>query len=220
MLKVVVFDSGWGGDIVAQDVEDRLAIIDVIRVIDWRHAPYAGKSRRQICSLTESALRSYIGCVDVIIIASFEAQCAVRYLKTRFPYQKFIAVSWPPIGFQGNAQHTVMVLTGEKIKHSLEYLLWRRKLRHKRVIEPVCEHWTAMIDNGKLSRRDLQRELAPYRAEKVDTIILGNTHFWDLQEQIEGALGWQATVIDPRQILVNQVCVALELDGANYLKRW
>ena len=220
MLKIAVFDSGWGGDIVAQDLEENLAVVEVIRVIDWRNAPYASKSRRKICRLTELALKPYIGKVDVIVIASFEAQCAVRYLKARFPLQKFVTMCWPHEWLSGERQHTIMILTGEKVKHSWEYYLWRRQFKGKKLIEPVCDHWTPLIDEGVMTRKILQRELAPYRDAKIDTIVLGNTHFWDLQEEIEQAVGWQATVVDPRQHLIEQVGAVLHLEGMNYLRRW
>lgn len=220
MLKVVVFDSGWGGDIVAQDLEDNLAVVEVIRVIDWKNAPYADKSRRKICRLTESALRPYIGEVDVIVIASFEAMCAAKFLKARFPYQKFVTMRWPREWLSGRRQHTIMVLTGEKVKHSWDYYLWKRQFKSKKIIEPACEHWTPLIDEGTFTPQFLQRELAFYKNAKIDTIVLGNTHFWDLQSQIENALGWQATVVEPRQYLIDRVGAALNLEGMNYSKQW
>ncbi len=39
LKKVVVFDCGIGGELFADYIENELAIIDVVRVIDWRHSP-------------------------------------------------------------------------------------------------------------------------------------------------------------------------------------
>ena len=220
MLKVAVFDSGWGGDIVAQDIEDNLAIVEVIRIIDWRNAPYADKSRYTIRRLVETALKPYIGQVDVIVMASFEAQCAMRYLKTRFPYQKFIQMDWPCKDVLANNPRTMMILAGDRAKHSFEYRLWRRQFKKQRIIEPPCEHWTARIDENGISREFLRRELAPYKKKKIDTVVLGNTHFWDLKEQIEDILGWRTMVVDPRQILIDQLNTVLKLEGTSYLKSW
>ena len=38
MLKVVVFDGGYGGEFFADQLEAELPILDIIRVIDWRNA--------------------------------------------------------------------------------------------------------------------------------------------------------------------------------------
>ncbi len=46
MLRIVVFfDSGWGGELVARYLEQELEIVEVIRVIDWGHAPYSEKRK-------------------------------------------------------------------------------------------------------------------------------------------------------------------------------
>lgn len=38
MLKIVVFDSGYGGELLADYLEDALPVIDIVRAIDWREA--------------------------------------------------------------------------------------------------------------------------------------------------------------------------------------
>ena len=38
MLKIVVLDSGFGGELFADKLNDQLSIVEVIRVIDWRNA--------------------------------------------------------------------------------------------------------------------------------------------------------------------------------------
>ena len=38
MLKVVVFDSGYGGELFADYLEEELPLVDIVRVIDWRNA--------------------------------------------------------------------------------------------------------------------------------------------------------------------------------------
>lgn len=209
MLKVVIFDSGWGGDLAADCLEQNLAVVEIIRVIDWRHAPYTSKSRHEICQLAEEALQEYCGKVDVIVLTNFVAHCALKYLQRRYPEQKFICITLPSQRLDRQVYHKVMVLTTTKVRRSLSYQKWRRGLKNKTVVEPCCDHWETLIDDGELTEQQLWSDLEPYRTAHVDTVILGSAHLWDLAEQIEQALGWQATVLDPRPMFVAQVCKVL-----------
>ena len=38
MLKVVVFDSGFGGELFADYFEEEMPVVEIVRVIDWRNA--------------------------------------------------------------------------------------------------------------------------------------------------------------------------------------
>ena len=69
MLKVVVFDNGYGGEFFADLLKEELPVIEIIRVIDWRHAKEIQESPRKARQLAKDALRPYIGRVDLIIFA-------------------------------------------------------------------------------------------------------------------------------------------------------
>ena len=47
MLKIVIFDGGFGGELFADQLEAELDVVEVIRVIDWRNAEKILKSRRE-----------------------------------------------------------------------------------------------------------------------------------------------------------------------------
>ena len=49
MLKIVVFDSGFGGELFADIIEEELPVVEVIRVIDWRNAKELQNNPRKSC---------------------------------------------------------------------------------------------------------------------------------------------------------------------------
>lgn len=221
MLKVAVFDTGWGGDLVAEYLDENVGVIEVRSVIDWRHAEqYLHSSRHQICRMVETALQEQIGKADVIVLASFMAQCAYNYLRRHYPFQKFVQMDWPRLNYQRLRGHKIMVLACDQTRRSAKYRHWKQNLKRVKVVEPPCDHWLEWIDEGTFSRQRLRRELWPYRLEKIDTVVLANTHLWDLQEQIEYALGWQVRAVDTRVRLLRKVCLALQLEGAYYIGRF
>lgn len=220
MLKIAVFGSGWGGDVVADYLDENLGVVEVVRVIDWRNAEkYIRKSKWNNLRLAEMALKPHVGQVDVIVLASFATRTVMKHLCNRYPQQKFVQVDWPKNYLDGTMQHNVMVLTEKKVRKSLDYQTWRHKLKGEKVIEPNCDHWFEMIDDGEWSGQMLRKELAPYRNKHIDTVILGSTRLWDIEEQIAQALGWQTFVVDTKRVLLQKVCQTLNLAGVKCLRQ-
>ena len=81
MLKIVVFDGGWGGELVADYLAEELQTIEIERVIDWKHAPYDNKTISEIESLSEDCLRPYVGKVDLIVLGGYATSLALEFLE-------------------------------------------------------------------------------------------------------------------------------------------
>ena len=95
MLKVVVFDGGYGGEIFADKLESELTVIKVIRVIDWRHADQFLKNPRCARQAAREALRPYIGRVDLIIFANyFLSATSLKFFQHKFRNQAFLGLKF------------------------------------------------------------------------------------------------------------------------------
>ena len=67
MMKIAVFDSGFGGELFADKLEEELPIVEVIRVIDWRNAKKLQNNPLKSRAIIKKALKPYINKVDLII---------------------------------------------------------------------------------------------------------------------------------------------------------
>lgn len=91
MRKIVVFDSGWGGEVIRNYVERRLPV-EVEKVINWEDGVYGEKSAGEVRFLVEKALMPYIGRTGVIILAEqIVGVKAKGYLERKYPMQRFVA---------------------------------------------------------------------------------------------------------------------------------
>ena len=171
MLKVVVFDSGWGGELVADFLMEELTTVEVVRVIDWAHAPYCGKSVAEICELVDTALQRYIGEVDLIILGGYAVSLALEFLCEKYPRQKFVGmeVNYDLIlrsrKFPGQVALLMDRLADEaKLRQEL-----RAALPYSTLIIPDCTGWEELINENTMTtevlRQDLGRDfvLAPAR---------------------------------------------------------
>lgn len=242
MKKVVVFDSGWGGELVADFLAEELQTVEIIRVIDWPHAPYGVKSQREICQLVVASLAPYIGRVDLIVLAGYTSSLATSHLRQLYPTQAFVemSVDIPRVLHSRNFPRQICVfmnkLTTESDKCKELYL----RLPDSFLTIPDCAGWDQMIDDGEMTPEFLRERLASYfhlyekskarsarRSLKpcrplpgtypvrADAVILMDTHFWDIRKELEGLFGWSVRIIDSRQKLLHDVCTALNLRGVD-----
>ena len=96
MLKIVVFDSGYGGELFADKLEETFPVLEVIRVIDWRNADEFLKNKKRARREALDALRPYIGRVDLIVLANYYLSVtSLKYFSHKFKNQEFLGLKLP-----------------------------------------------------------------------------------------------------------------------------
>lgn len=215
MLKIVVFDSGWGGECFANYLEDELPIVEVIRVIDWRHAPYNRLEAEKVLECTEKALLPYIGTVDVIILASYEATISsLEYLKKKYPKQKFLGADLEILNEDNGTKF--LILTTSFVKNSKFYALKKADLPEKNFDELVCDDWPQLIDDGELTKEMMKQKMAASRENYTDAVVLGCTQFSDVQDDLAEIISWkQGRIIDEFALMLKNLCHVLALRGGD-----
>lgn len=207
MLKVVVFDSGWGGELFADYIEEEIPILEVIREIDWRNAPYGSRSKEEIFRLTETAIKKYIGRADIIVIAAYlMTEISLEKLKKKYPEQKFLGFQ---LRLKKNVGKKILVLASEALAGTTAFRGLEKTGRE--VDFARCDGWEKLIDDGEMRRDDLERVLSC--EDKNSTVLLGSTHYKDIKTDIEQIFGWQGTVVDDFQRVLSEMCMALKLRG-------
>jgi len=259
MLKIIVFDGGWGGKIVANFLATELRIAEVTPVIDWDNAPYDEKTLTEVCRYTEKMLLPYIGKVDLIVLGGYTASFAMEYLQRRHRNQKFVGmeINYYRILKSRIYPYNIVAMMNTALIDTPLCETMRQKLSASTIFIPDCSGWEDLANKGALSmkkmRADLESyfELAPegkcYDDNDSDTILekimkekylsesasshpskpsglplvrsnvvlLLNTNFWELREDIEKLFGYNVRVLDFRQKLLHDVCAALNLLGVH-----
>ena len=215
LRRVVVFDTGWGGEAFADYLEKELSVVQVIRVIDWRNAPYCNKRKRQIQELVEEALAEYIDMVDAIVLASnVVSAAALWYLRTKHPNQIFVGTSWPTIR-RKDFQKNVLMLTTKSVRRSRDFAALKRRWNGLKMQIVECDEWVDLIDDGEMTPGIMRHEFIHARVERPDIVVLGCTHLLAERDAIEGIFGWRARVADGNKNMLKNLCRALELRGGD-----
>lgn len=255
MLKVVVFDGGWGGRNVANYLADELGIVEVECVIDCGPRPYELMNSEEICVLAEEKLKPYLGKVDLIVLGGYMSSLALDALREKYPDQRFVGmdIDYRLIRKTKRKPLAVTVMGDAPLVRLPVWSELRTQLPEATLIAPDCSGWESLIDMGEMSSDVIKVELSEYfslagerimlqeaRAPTIDqpkeqvplikrfwrrtakavsnliqtdTILLLNTHYWSLKPALERLFGCHVRVLDFRQKLLHDVCLALNLRG-------
>lgn len=216
MLKVVVFDSGFGGELFADHLEEELPVINVIRVIDWRNSDKLLHSRNTARKVAEAALRPYLNKVDLIIFANhLLSLTSLKYFKRKYKKQKFIGFNLKePDTF---IKRETMILATKAITKTINYHNFLFRLRRKTKTYALDE-WVTKIDDGELTFSEIEHTLKIYY-EKNNTspkeIILACAQFNDIKDELKEVFGKSVRIYDSFADAVRKTCKALSIRGGN-----
>lgn len=214
MLKIVVFDSGYGGEFFADRLSEELPIVDVIRVIDWRNAEPLTKKDKEARKIIEDDLEPYLGKVDLIVFANYYLSAtSLDYFKRKYRKQQFIGLDFKePDTF---VKRDVLVLATNPVIKTLRYQMFLLKLKRKN-ITLALDSWPAKIDDGELTgneiKETLMRELSGYKSIPQE-VILANAQFSDIKKELKKTLGRYIKIYDGFDSTIREINKTLKIRG-------
>jgi len=218
MRKVVVFDSGYGGELFADKLAEEIPILEIIRVIDWRNAENILKSPRKARKVAEAALRPYIGEVDLIILANqLLTITSLKYFKKKYKNQAFLGLG---LESPKSTKRTTLILTTKATSKTIPYHYFLLKLKSKTTT--LCfDTWPDLIDDGIITEKDIHEAAEEYYTntkEKPDSIVLACSHFSNIKEELRRLFGNSAKIYDDIENTIRKTCKILRLRGVSKLK--
>lgn len=218
MIKIVVFDSGYGGEMVADLLEEELPIAEIIRVIDWRNADKILASSRSARHTAEKALEKYIGKVDLIIFANhLLSATSLKYFRRKYKNQKFLGLRLvQPTTF---IKRNSIILTTKALTKSLDYHKYMMQHRHN--AKTLClDDWVELIDDGELTRDEIRSTIEKYIAnETPEEIVLACSQFSDIKNDLRYIFGNNVRINDSFRDVITDVCKILRIRGGAYRKQ-
>lgn len=214
MLKtIVVFDSGFGGELFADYIEEKVPVFNVIRVIDWRHSEEIIKSSHLARKCALEALRPYIGHADIIVFANYLlSMTSLNYFRRKFKQQKFIGFDFkkPP------DRQTTLILTTNAVAKSTPF---RIATFGRKTIFATLDNWPELIDDGELDPDAIRRDIVGYKTFKPKHICLACTQFIDIEPTLRKIFGPTIGISNGYKDTLNRLCRALHLRGLDGNKK-
>lgn len=221
------FDSGFGGLSVLRDVQRALPQYDYVYLGDNARAPYGTRSFDTVYRFTLQAVERLfdMGCPLVILACNTASAKALRTIQQRdlprmAPERRVLGVIRPTAEAVGAISRTgvVGVLGTPGTVASGSYDIEITKLHPGfRVVAEAAPMWVPIVEQGFAGsegadwfvREAVDRLLA--RDSRIDTIVLGCTHYPLLYEQIRAAVPPEIAIVCQGSIVAGSL--------ADYLRR-
>lgn len=196
-----IFDSGYGGLTVLEDIQKRLPEYDYLYLGDNARAPYGTRSFEVIYDYTLQAVQELFdrGCHLVILACNTASAKALRTIQQNdlqriAPGRKVLGVIRPSTELIGSYSRSkeLGVLATEGTVNSNSYVIELQKFFPDcKVHQQACPMWVPLIENNEhhseegkaFIRQDIERLLK--NSPNIDTVLLGCTHYPLIKEEIE-----------------------------------
>ena len=211
-MKIGVFDSGLGGLMIARAIHDHLPDYDLFYLGDPLPLPYGRRSKETVYRLTKQAV-TYLfeaqNCQIVILACNTASASALRrlqqtWLAETYPDRRVLGVVVPTLEKAIALGHTrIGLIATENTVQSGVYEEELHKINPDIKLEASATPLLVpMIENGGLKyvRPVLEDYLAPLKDKKVESLILGCTHYCRLSEEIKDIMGAGVELISQAEI--------------------
>ena len=225
-----VFDSGYGGLTILNEIRKEMPQYDYIYLGDNARAPYGTRSFDVVYEFTVQAVEKLfkLGCPLVILGCNTASAKALRsvqryYLPKYAPDRRVLGVIIPTaevVGQLSRNQHIGVLATSGTIS-SDSYTMEIVKQSPKAVVTGLaCPMWVPIIENGEADKpgadyfvKDSIDKLMALDPE-IDTVILGCTHFPLLMDKIKKYIPEHVKIVPQGKY------IARSLQGADRLPQY
>ena len=216
MLNIGVFDSGLGGLTVVKALSQVIQNTNIFYIADTHNAPYGEKTPEQILKFSLDITEYFIQVhqIDVLVLACNTATSfAIKELRNLYPSLIIIgtepgirpAIAQTKTGSIGILA-TPATLKGEKYQDLVKTLSHGTDVQ---IFEQACRGLVEQIENGEVSTLKtkllLEGWLLPMVENRVDTIVLGCTHYPLVSSMIENIMQKKVTLIETGMAIAEHV---------------
>lgn len=216
-----VFDSGYGGLTILNEIRKTMPEYDYIYLGDNARAPYGTRSFDIVYEFTLQAVQKLfqMGCNLVILACNTASAKALRTIQQKDlpiidPTKRVLGVIRPTVECIGNitrTNHIGMVATMGTVKSESYPIEINKLFPEIKVNSQACPMWVPLVEYGehkgegadffvKKEINDLLR-----KDSKIDTIILGCTHYPLLIDKIKAHTPSNITVVSQGEYVANSL---------------
>jgi glutamate racemase len=201
-----VFDSGVGGLTVSRAIIDQLPRESVLYVGDTVHSPYGPKPIADVRRYALAVMDDLVAQgVKLLVIACNTASAAVlRDARERYTIGSgipVVEVIQPAVrsAVQQTRTKRIGVIGTEGTVNSRAYEDAFAAAADLQLFTQACPRFVEFVEAGDTSSAELravaEEYLAPLRAERVDTLVLGCTHYPLMSAAIQYVMGPEVRLV-------------------------
>lgn len=207
-MKIGVFDSGVGGQSVANSIMQSMPELEVILREDREHVPYGTKQPEELFGFVMPIFQAMIdeGCEVIVVACNTITTTLINELREKFSIP-FVAIE-PMIkpAAQITKSKVIAVCATPATLNSQRYKWLKNEFaKGITVLEPACGDWPLMIEENAITEQEITNRINETLDKNADVIVLACTHFHWIEEEIKELATGKATVIQPTEATIEQL---------------
>jgi glutamate racemase len=216
-----VFDSGVGGLTVLREIMRQLPSEDAIYLADTARVPYGGRSPEEIIKINEAVIPFLIDQGAKLIVIACGTSSAIAYPVLKDKYKVHMIGMIEPgsrAALAATRSGRIGVIATVGTIHSRAYQNTLQSMKEGvEVFGQPCPLFVPLIEGGFIdaeeTRRVAREYLRPLLKDKIDTLVLGCTHYPHLLKILKERVGSEVTIVDPAEEAVREVIKLLRQAG-------
>jgi len=214
-----VFDSGFGGLDILRGIVKKLPDYNYIYLGDTARTPYGTRSQETIYEFTKQAVDFLFknNCELIILACNTASSEALRkiqqeYLPSHWPDKKALGVLIPAAeeAAEITRNKKIGVIATESATRSEAFIREIKKLNLKaKVFQKACSLLVPLIESGeqnsKAAELIIRDYLRPLVNKKIDTLILGCTHYGILENKICKIIGPDIRIVSETKVVPSKL---------------
>jgi glutamate racemase len=210
-----VFDSGFGGLTILRGIVKKLPMYNYLYLGDAARAPYGTRSQEIVYEFAKQAVDFLFAndCELIIFACNTASSDALRkiqreHLPRYYPKKKVLGVLIPAAeeAATKTKNQKIGVIATEGSVRSGAFVREIKKINPKvKVFQHACPLLVPIVEAGEQRSEAteiiLRNYLKPLKNKRIDTLILGCTHYGILENQIKKMAGPGVTIISESKIV-------------------
>jgi glutamate racemase len=214
-----IFDSGVGGLTVLRQIMKKLPHEDVIYLADTARVPYGGRPPQEIIKINHEIIPFLIKNEAKLILMACGTSSAIAYPVVKDEYAvEIISLIEPGVraALAASRSGNIGIIATAATVNSQAFQKSIKELKKDANVHAAgCPLFVPLIEGGFIESEETKRVakeyLKPLLKEKIDTLILGCTHYPHLSQVLRSITGPGVTFVDPAEAAVE--------DARNLLKK-
>lgn len=207
-MKIGVFDSGIGGQSMANAIARAMPDLDILVREDKANLPYGSKSPDELLRLVSPILQTMVseGCQAIVIACNTVTTTIIKDLRARLTVPLVAVEPMVKPAAAMTEKGIIAVCATPTTLASKRYAELKAEFApNLTVLEPDCSDWAYMIEHTSVDKAKVASRINEVLAAGADVIVLACTHYHWIENEIKDLAGRKAQVLQPEEAIIRQL---------------
>ncbi len=210
-----IFDSGVGGLTVVRAILEKIPGYDIVYFGDTAHTPYGTKSAQTVIGYSINNIEFLLrqGAKVIVIACNTASSVATAQVLERYAVPIFEVIT-PAVAHALDASAKLnfgIIGTRATVSSGIYEKKIIENQPKARIHSVACPLLVPLVEEGWLNKREtamiVKKYLQPLKTRRIDTLILGCTHYPLLKTIIQRKIGKRVQLID------SSICISETIES-------